>query len=59
MTNAENSDILGDITNFLYEITLGRLDKRWWWRDWLKPMITKILPLIPIFYIIGWYFDYF
>jgi hypothetical protein len=52
MTNAENSDLLGDITNFLYEITLGRLDKRWWWRDWLKPMITKILPLIPIFYII-------
>tara|TARA_B110000495_G_C22889546_1_gene518809 strand:+ start:803 stop:976 length:174 start_codon:yes stop_codon:yes gene_type:complete len=53
------SDIPAMIVEGAYEVTIGRLDKRWWWKDWLKPLIFYSLPFIPLIYLIGWYMGYF
>lgn len=53
------SDIAAIVVEGVYEGTLGHLDKRWWWRDWLKPVLFYLLPLIPFFYVAGWYLEFF
>jgi hypothetical protein len=53
------SDIAPIVVEGVYEGTLGHLDKRWWWRDWLKPILFYLLPLIPFIYLTGWYLGYF
>ncbi|MFQ3360429.1 MAG: hypothetical protein ACKVI6_06555 [Candidatus Poseidoniales archaeon] len=56
---AHETDIPAIIVEAAYEGTIGRLDKWWWWKDWLRPLIFYSIPFIPLIYITGWYLGYF
>ncbi|MBL6883383.1 MAG: hypothetical protein ISR09_03230 [Candidatus Thalassarchaeum sp.] len=48
-----------DFFSEMFGVVFDFLDKKKWWRQWLKPLLYYGSLILPFAYLIGWYQGYF